>query len=89
MLVATDDYRRRSDHVGRFIDECCTTSSLVQQVSSGALFDAWSRWAAAEGCEQMSRASFAEAVEKHGHRQKRSNGKRWFQGIALNADNDE
>lgn len=81
--LSTDAYRHRSDHLGRFIDECCVTSSPVQKASQQALFDAWSRWAAAEGAELLGRNGFAEAVEKRGFARKPSGGKNWFHGIAL------
>ncbi|OCB53137.1 hypothetical protein A5722_25540 [Mycobacterium vulneris] len=92
VLLATADYRRKSDHLGRFIAECCTTSSPVLKVATAALFDEWGRWAAAEGCEPVGRNTFNELVAKRdGVTVTRSNGKHWFNGIGLKfgTDNDE
>ncbi|BCO36016.1 hypothetical protein [Mycobacterium heckeshornense] len=90
VMVATADYRRKSDHLGRFISECCTTASPVSKVKARALFEAWLAWAAAEGCEAMGRNSFNEAVAKRdGVRLTKSNGERWFQGIALAIETDD
>jgi putative DNA primase/helicase len=84
VLGATADYRRKSDHLGRFIAECCTTSSPVLKVHTAALFEEWQRWAAAEGAEPVGRNTFNELVTKRaGITVARSNGKRWFVGIGL------
>jgi putative DNA primase/helicase len=91
VLLATADHRRKSDHhLGRFITECCTTSSPVLKVHTAALFDEWGRWAAAEGCEPIGRNTFNELVAKRdGITLTRSNGKRWFQGIGLKVGTDD
>jgi len=83
VLVATGDYRRKSDHVGRFIDDCCTTAPTLK-IKADKLFEAWQRWAAGEGCEAIGRSSFYEAVGcRPGTSIVRSNGARWIQGITL------
>lgn len=90
VVFATADYRRKSDHLGRFIAEYCTTSSPALKVQTAALFDEWGRWAAAEGCEAVGRNTFNELVAKRaGITVTRSNGKRWFEGIGLKFGTDD
>jgi putative DNA primase/helicase len=92
--LATADYRRKSDHLGRFITECTTTAPSLR-VDAARLFEEWNAWAAAEGCEPISRRAFTNAVTSRrteaGHeiRAVRSNGKRWFYGVGLKASTDD
>src|SRR5262249_33336795 len=39
VLVATDTYKKNSDAVSRFIDECCVTTSPVLKATTGQLFE--------------------------------------------------
>lgn len=90
VLLATADYRRKSDHLGRFISECCMTSSPALRVETAALYEEWQRWAAAEDCEPVGRNTFNEQVAKRdGLTLTRSNGRRWFQGIGLKIGTDD
>lgn len=87
--VATGDYRRKSDHVGRFIAECCLSGALMK-VEARRLFEAWQTWAAAEGCQPLGRNTFHDAMgQRPGVTSSRSNGRQWFQGVALAAADDE
>lgn len=84
VLVATDAYQKASDAVGRFIDECCTTSSPVLQATTSQLFDEWEQWRAADGAETMSLRAFGQARTDKGYpADKPTNGKKWRRGIAL------
>lgn len=84
VLVATGDYQKDSDAVGRFIDDECTTSSPALKATTRQLFDAWERWRIADGAEQLSEKAFGQALDKKGYAAgKPSNGKRWRQGIAV------
>lgn len=82
--LATADYREKSDHVGRFIAECCVTTSPVLKVQTSELFEEWQRWATAEGAAALGRSSFQDQVlKRRGITRRRSNGKTWLEGIAL------
>lgn len=82
--AATAEYRARCDHVGRFLAECCVTSSPVFKVEAARLHEAWLKWSAAEDCEPMGRNSFHDAIKQRpGLRLARSNGARWFEGVRL------
>lgn len=82
--VATDAYQMASDAVGRFIVECCVTSSPALQATTSQLFGEWERWRAAEGAEPISLKAFGQAVTDKGYPAERpTNGKKWRKGIAL------
>jgi putative DNA primase/helicase len=81
--VATDAYQARQDAVGRFIEDCCTTTPAVQATTT-QLYDAWQRWAEAEGCEPLGRGHFGEALDRAGYpASKPVHGKKWRKGIRL------
>jgi putative DNA primase/helicase len=90
VLVATGDYRKASDAVARFIDECCLTGSPVNKATTGQLFDAWEKWRVTDGAEQISQKAFGMAVTAKGFpaSEKSINGKKWRQGIALKSTDD-
>jgi putative DNA primase/helicase len=83
VLVATGDYQKASDAVARFVLECCTTTSEVQQVGARALFVEWDRWRTLDGAEQISEKAFGQSMDRLGHpaRKFKSGGMR--QGIQI------
>lgn len=91
VLLATAEYRAKSDHVGRFIADQCVTSSPALKVSAKALHEAWQLWAAAEDCDPLGRNTFQETIAKRsGIRVTKSGGQKFFEGIRLRtaADGD-
>ena len=85
--AATADYRRRSDAVTRFLEECCLISPhLVVGVSE--LFDAWTSWAAEDGAEPLGKNVFGEEMDKRGFRAGKSGPRRVRKGLGL-ADGEE
>jgi putative DNA primase/helicase len=91
VLLATADYRAKSDHVGQFITDQCVTGSPALKVSAKALHEAWQRWAAAEDCDPLGRNTFQEVVAKRpGIRATKSGGQKFFEGVRLRtaADGD-
>ncbi len=92
VLAATDDYRRDSDAVGRFIAEMCLTGSAVNKATTGDLHVAFEKWRITDGAEPMSQKAFGQALDKMGFPAgPASNSKRWRVGISLirMADDDE
>lgn len=84
--IATDDYKRDSDALARFIEEECVTSSPAQKVTTRELFAAWERWRAMDGAEQISEKRFGQALDKKGYpAAKGTGGKRFRVGIAIAA----
>jgi putative DNA primase/helicase len=84
--IATDDYHRDSDAVGRFINDCCHESPALRATTTD-LYAAWQRWQEAEGgIEPMGRGAFGEALDRRGHPARKAvHGKRWRTGIGLKA----
>jgi len=81
--VATDDYRRDSDAVRRFVDECCTPNPHMW-LTTGDAYARWSRWSAVDGAEPMSRKAFGQALDRLGYPAGSAvNGKRPRRGIGL------
>ena len=83
---ATDSYQRDSDAIGRFIADCCVTTPAVK-ATTAALFDAWEKWRAADGCEVLSLKAFGQKLTDRGYPapSQAVNGKKWRQGIAVQA----
>lgn len=89
---ATDTYHRNSDAVGRFIADRCVLSGLTK-ATTVQLHEAFTKWAATDGCEVISQREFAQTLDKRGYpTDKPVNGKRWRHGIGLQqelADGDD
>lgn len=84
VLVATDEYQRSSDAVGRFVDEECVTTTPALKATTAQLHEAWERWRTADGAEPMSLKAFGMALTDKGYPASAPvNGKKWRQGIAL------
>ncbi len=86
--VATDAYRKDSDAVARFIDDCCLVNPNMH-APIGALFERWSKWAADDGAEPMSKRAFGEALDRFGYLTERRGGRSLRIGIGLQADSDD
>lgn len=87
--VATDDYRRDSDSVRRFVEECCFVNPHMH-VTTGAAFQRWSRWQADDGAEPMSSKAFGHALDRLGYPAgKGGRAGRQRRGIGLAADESE
>lgn len=73
VVAATANYHRDADALGRFIDEECDTgpgySALIE-----SLHQAWTRWAAGEGLQPMSKRAFGAALEQRGHEARKGTG---------------
>ncbi len=90
VLVATGDYQKSSDAVGRFVAEQCLTGSPVNKATTGQLFEAWDRWRQVDGADQMSLKALGQAIDRLGYpAEKPVNGKRWRVGITLSAVADD
>lgn len=87
--VATDDYRRDSDAVRRFVDECCILNPHMFVTTADA-HARWSHWSVVDGAEPMSRKAFGQALDRLGYPAGSAvNGKRLRRGIGLYADDQE
>ena len=89
VTVATDAYMKDMDAVARFLDDCVLVNPHMY-VEVGALFERWSRWAAEDGAEPLSKRKFGEAVDQHGFpASKGSGGRRIRRGIGLEAKGEK
>lgn len=80
--VATDEYKRASDPVGRFIEERCHVSPAVK-IEAGELFELWQRWRIGEGpaAPEVSKKAFGIELGRRGFESRESNGRTWRLGI--------
>ena len=81
---ATEQYRSESDVLGQFIEECCVTLSEVR-IKAAALYDAYKKWAEREGMRVVNSRLFGREIKKRGFHPSKSNGVRWYCGVALRA----
>lgn len=86
--VATDRYRFDSDSVGRFLADC-TISNPHGRIAAGALYERYSRWAADDGAEVLSKKPFGQELERRGFSDTRTGSGRYRKGLLLRADEDE
>lgn len=62
---ATAAYRAESDHLSRFLDECCLVGAHYH-VGATDLFTAWTRWCAEQGVDGGSQTSFGSTLARRG-----------------------
>lgn len=87
--VATRDYQRLSDAVGRFVDDCCLIGTHWH-VSVSDLWERWCRWRAEDGADEVSKKAFNEALDKRGYPTHRgAQGRRIRRGLGLQSDTEE
>lgn len=63
--AATDNYRRESDTLGAFLEDCCELSPLWEAPSS-TLYSAYAAWCTAGGEYQITQTAFGRALEERG-----------------------
>jgi putative DNA primase/helicase len=86
---ATESYRRESDTLGAFIEDCCELVPNNREVATRAadLYAVYKRWAADGGEYELSQTAFGRQFEERGiHAEKRgrdSNRVKWRVGIKL------
>jgi phage/plasmid-associated DNA primase len=66
--LATEQYRRDSDTLGAFLDECCVVDVGNVDVAAPAslLYGAYKRWADQGGEFQLSQTAFGRRLEERG-----------------------
>jgi putative DNA primase/helicase len=73
---ATEHYRRDSDVLGRFLEEC-TAPDEHGQISNGALHALFSVWAKSNGEVPWKKKGLTRAMQERGHVQLRSDERYW------------
>lgn len=76
VLDATEEYREENDRVGRFIDECCVTTSPDNKELFSDLYNAFTKWCMnEEGTNQIiAKQKFGQQLEARGYKTKRGKG---------------
>lgn len=86
--AATAAYQADSDALGRFLSEC-TMATPFGQAAVGDLWDAWNAWRAEDGCPEVSKREFGQALTKRGFGDKRTGSRRFRTGLTLLAGQAE
>ena len=66
VVEATRSYRREQDAIQRFIDECCDTSSRLEQVAAAKLYNAYKAWCETTGEHQVTATVFGTELNTRG-----------------------
>ncbi len=87
VLAATQDYRTEQDHVGRFLEECCTLAEGLT-ITARDLRTAYEAWCTEAGERPWSAKAMAPHLIDRGCEQQRGSngGPRLWRGIALAGD---
>lgn len=90
VLGATARYQQESDAVARFVaDRCVTGVPAHDEALTGALHDAFTRWAQAEQEDQLSARKFGQELDRLGHpTRKAAGGRRVRTGLGIAPDGD-
>lgn len=87
VLDATKDYRTEQDHVGRFLEACCTLAPGLR-IATKDLRAAYEKWCFEEGEKPWSARAMASQLQERGCTNEREAGgrTRLWQGLALSGD---
>ncbi|WP_017612097.1 phage/plasmid primase, P4 family [Nocardiopsis salina] len=88
--AATEKYASEEDHVGRFLEECCHTgggSHIKQEAKK--LRAAYESWCIGEGVKPLTAQALGRELTGRGHARKASNGRKFYEGLALIDDGTE
>jgi len=80
MKMEQAQYRKASDMLGEFLDEC-TDAALGARVEQQPLFTSWQDWCKDNGVQPGSKKTFTERLNERGYPAQQSNGKRYYQGL--------
>ncbi len=81
VVNATSEYRRDSDQVGRFIEECCTVGQFAQ-VRARTLYGAYRKWAEQTGEQILSETAFGTRISEQFRKEHKETGT-FYAGISL------
>lgn len=73
-------YRKDSDLIGQFLEECCTYDPNGK-ITQRTLFSRWIQWCDTNGVRHGSKMSFTRRIIEHGLGETKSNGERYYTGI--------
>ncbi|MEY4582144.1 MAG: hypothetical protein RL701_6847, partial [Pseudomonadota bacterium] len=85
IVAATREWRDELNTVKQFIDERCVCVSAAK-TRSGALYQAYKKWAEAEGEEVLAQGQFGTRLRSLGFTPDRGNTGRFWRGVAFASD---
>lgn len=87
VLAATQEYRTEQDHVGRFLDECCTIADGLA-ITARDLRTAYEAWCTENGERAWSAKAMAPHLVDRGCEPQRGGGgtSRFWRGLALTGE---
>jgi putative DNA primase/helicase len=85
MTRELNQYRKESDLLGEFLDEC-TTAKTGTKVLQSALYDSWKSWCEASGAQPGSKKTFTQRLAERGFSAAKSNGNRFYSGLSGRSD---
>jgi putative DNA primase/helicase len=83
IVHAVHEYREESDTLGRFIAECCTTTSNLSQVKAGVFFQRYQQFSEGAGERWMPSKDLPHEMQRRGFTWKRTNTGGMYYGIEL------
>lgn len=75
-------YRKESDMLGEFLEECTTTAPGAR-VEQSALYARWRNWCDKSGVQSGAKKTFTQRLSERGFAPQASNSKRYYQGLYL------
>jgi putative DNA primase/helicase len=85
--AATAAYAAEEDHIGRFLEDCCTLGPAAQvRTETGRVRAAYEAWCRNEGEELLDARPFGRELKAKGIVRKPSSGKYFYAGLGLIAD---
>ncbi|MFF9129151.1 phage/plasmid primase, P4 family [Streptomyces sp. NPDC014806] len=87
--AATAAYAAEEDHIGRFLEECCTRGPATQvRTETGRVRAAYEQWCHSEGETPMDARTFGRELKARGIVRKPSSGRYFYAGLGLAAEGD-
>ena len=86
VVSQTSDYRQEQDVIGQWLGDC-TKADRSLETDTGELYTSYRNWALESGLKPASKVSLGRRLSERGYSLRRSNGKRYWVGVALNANN--
>jgi putative DNA primase/helicase len=80
--VATEEYRKESDLLGQWFEDCAV-SDPREAVPASEAYDSFRNWCKSYGFREPTQTAFGRAMEERGFAKARTSGKRVYQGLKL------
>jgi putative DNA primase/helicase len=87
--AATAAYAAEEDHIGRFLEDCCTQGpGAHMRTETGRVRAAYEAWCHREGDQPMDARTFGRELKARGIVRKPSSGRYFYAGLGLVAEGD-